>query len=87
MGSEFYGKMKWICDVNDDIYDPLTPICCVWRLPRVWARKLQDLVALLSGRNFVTKQFEEAIAEQSFARLKSGIHAFSSLRPTSNASP
>ena len=22
MESEFYGKMKWICNVNDDIYDP-----------------------------------------------------------------
>jgi hypothetical protein len=28
--------------------------------------RLEDLVALLSGRNFETKQFEEAIAEQSF---------------------
>jgi hypothetical protein len=33
-------------------------------------------VALLSGRNFETKQFEEAIAEQSFAKLKKGILAF-----------
>src|SRR5206468_4242815 len=38
--------------------------------------KLQDLVALLSGRNFETKQFEEAIAEASFAKLKKGILAF-----------
>jgi len=34
------------------------------------------LVALLSGRNFETKQYEEAVAEESFARLKKGIHAF-----------
>jgi len=38
--------------------------------------KLRDLVALLSGRNFETKQFAEAIAEESFARLKKGILAF-----------
>jgi hypothetical protein len=38
--------------------------------------KLQDLVALLSGRNFETRQFEEVIAEESFARLKKGILAF-----------
>ena len=38
--------------------------------------KLQDLVALLSGRNFVTKQYEEVIAEDSFKRLKNGILAF-----------
>jgi hypothetical protein len=38
--------------------------------------KLEDLVALLSGRNFETKQFEEAIAESSFAGLKQGILNF-----------
>ena len=38
--------------------------------------KLQDLVALLSGRNFETKQFEEAIAEESFGQLKKGVLAF-----------
>jgi hypothetical protein len=38
--------------------------------------KLQDLVALLSGRNFETKQYEEAIAEESFGKLKNGILAF-----------
>jgi hypothetical protein len=38
--------------------------------------KLQDLVALLSGRNFETKQFEETIAEESFGRLKQGVMAF-----------
>ena len=38
--------------------------------------KLADLVALLSGRNFETKQYEDAIAEASFGRLKRGILAF-----------
>jgi len=37
---------------------------------------LGDLVALLSGRNFETKQHEEAIAETSFAQLKQGILNF-----------
>jgi len=38
--------------------------------------KLADLVALLSGRNFETKQFEESIAEASFAGLKQGVLNF-----------
>jgi hypothetical protein len=38
--------------------------------------KLQDLVALLSGRNFETREFEEAIAEASFKTLKDGILNF-----------
>ena len=54
----------------------------VWRNPTVKLNsefhrgKLQDLVALLSGRNFETKQYEEVIAGESFARLKKGIVAF-----------
>jgi hypothetical protein len=38
--------------------------------------RLQDLVALLSGRNFETKQYEEVIAEQSFGLLKAGVLDF-----------
>ena len=38
--------------------------------------KLGDLVALLSGRNFATRAYEEAIVEQSFTRLREGITAF-----------
>ncbi|MBK9443259.1 MAG: DUF262 domain-containing protein [Comamonadaceae bacterium] len=77
VASEFYGKMKWICDVNDDIYDPnYTDMLRVAFTSEFGRGKLQDLVALLSGRNFETKQYEDVIAEDSFKRLKSGILAF-----------
>jgi hypothetical protein len=75
--SPFFDKMKWIADVNDDIYDPsYTDMLRVAFTSEFGRGKLQDLVALLSGRNFETKQYEEAIAEDSFARLKNGILAF-----------
>lgn len=75
--SEFFSKMKWIADVNDDIYDPsYTDMLRVAFTSEFGRGKLQDLVALLSGRNFDTKQYEEAIAEESFAKLKKGILAF-----------
>ncbi|MCD2451100.1 DUF262 domain-containing protein [Methylicorpusculum oleiharenae] len=77
VGSDFFDKMKWIADVNDDIYDPTyTDMLRVAFTSEFGRGKLQDLVALLSGRNFETKQFEDAIAEDSFARLKNGILAF-----------
>ena len=38
--------------------------------------RLEDLVSLLSGRNFETRTFEEEIAEKSFAILKDGIMNF-----------
>ena len=75
--SEFFSQMRWLKDVNDDIYDPTyTDMLRVAFTSEFRRGKLQDLVALLSGRNFETKQFEEAVAEESFARLKKGIMAF-----------
>lgn len=75
--SEFFPKMAWLKDVNDDIYDPAyTDMLRVAFTSEFGRGKLQDLVALLSGRNFVTKQYEEVIAQDSFARLKKGIIHF-----------
>lgn len=75
--SEFSPKMRWLKEVNDDIYDPTyTDMLRVAFTSEFGRGKLQDLVALLSGRNFETKQFEEAIAEESFGRLKKGILSF-----------
>lgn len=75
--SEFLPAMKWLKDVKDDIYDPTyTDMLRVAFTSEFGRGKLADLVALLSGRNFETKQFEEAIAEESFGRLRRGIHSF-----------
>jgi hypothetical protein len=75
--SEFFAAMKWLKGVNDDIYDPsYTDMLRVAFASEFRRGKLQDLVALLSGRNFDTKQYEESIAETSFNRLKGGVLAF-----------
>ena len=75
--SEYWPAMRWLKDVNDDLYDPTyTDMLRVAFTYEFGRGKLQDLVALLSGRNFETKQYEESIAEESFAKLKSGILAF-----------
>jgi hypothetical protein len=75
--SEFLPAMRWLKDVNDDIYDPTyTDMLRVAFTSEFGRGKLQDLVALVSGRNFETKQYEEAVAEESFARLKRGVLAF-----------
>jgi hypothetical protein len=75
--SEYFSKMTWLKDVNDDIYDPTyTDMLRVAFTSEFRRGKLQDLVALLSGRNFETKQYEEAVAEQAFAQLRQGVHSF-----------
>ena len=75
--SEFLPKMAWLKDVNDDLYDPTyTDMLRVAFTSEFGRGKLQDLVALLSGRNFATKQYEESIAEESFTKLKQGVLSF-----------
>ena len=77
--SEFFPKLAWLKDENDDLYDPsYTDMLRVAFTSEFKRGKLQDLVALLSGRNFETKQYEESIAEDSFSRLKTGILNFMS---------
>lgn len=81
--SEFFPKLFWLKDVNADLYDPsYTDMLRVAFTSEFKRGKLQDLVALLSGRNFETKQYEDAIAEESFGRLKKGIIEFLPALPT-----
>lgn len=75
--SEFFHQMSWLQKENDDIYDPLyTDMLRVAFTTEFRRGRLEDLVALLSGRNFETRQYEEAIVEDSFNRLKKGIVRF-----------
>ena len=76
-GTDFFQQMSWVKNESDDIYDPsYTDMLRVAFTSEFKRGKLQDLVALLSGRNFETKQFEESIAESSFAGLKQGVLTF-----------
>ena len=69
--------MSWLRKENDDIYDPTyTDMLRVAFTTEFRRGRLQDLVALLSGRNFETKQFEEVIVEDSFTRLKAAALRF-----------
>lgn len=75
--SDFFTEMRWLKNVNDDIYDPTyTDMLRVAFTAEFGRGKLADLVALLSGRNFETRQFEDVIAESSFSKLKQGILRF-----------
>ena len=75
--TDFFSQMAWLKDENDNIYDPAyTDMLRVSFTSKFHRGKLEDLVALLSGRNFETRQFEEAIAEDSFNKLKDGMMDF-----------
>lgn len=75
--TDFFAQMSWLRKEKDDLYDPsYTDMLRVAFTSGFRRGKLQDLVALLSGRNFETKQFEDAIVEESFTRLKASVLRF-----------
>lgn len=75
--TDYFRKMSWLKNENDAIYDPsYTDMLRVAFATEFRRGRLQDLVALLSGRNFETKQYEEVIVEDSFERLKRAVMRF-----------
>jgi len=75
--TEYFSKLIWLKDENDDLYDPsYTDLLRVAFTSQFERGRLSDLVSLLSGRNFETRTFEEEIAEKSFAKLKDGVLQF-----------
>ncbi|MBU6197038.1 MAG: DUF262 domain-containing protein [Candidatus Melainabacteria bacterium] len=75
--TEFFQKIQWLKTENEDLYDPdyndLIRVAFTTQFNR---GRLSDLVSLLSGRNFETRTYEDTIAEQSFATLKTGVINF-----------
>ncbi len=75
--TEYFTQMSWMRKEKDDLYDPsYTDMLRVAFTSEFKRGKLEDLVALLSGRNFETRQYEEAIVENSFSRLKAAVMRF-----------
>tara|TARA_R100001369_G_scaffold14782_2_gene29502 strand:- start:2852 stop:4648 length:1797 start_codon:yes stop_codon:yes gene_type:complete len=75
--TDYFQAMTWLRNENDDLYDPsYTDMLRVSFGTEFKRAKLEDLVSLLSGRNFETRSYEQRIAEESFSKLKSGILKF-----------
>ena len=75
--TEFASKIKWLAKDNEDIYDPdygdMLRVTFMYSFNR---GRLADLVSLLSGRDFETREYKDEIVEDSYARLKDGIQKF-----------
>ncbi|MDD3685146.1 MAG: DUF262 domain-containing protein [Bacteroidales bacterium] len=77
MNSPFASKIKWLKDDIGDIYDPdYGDILRVALMHKFGRGKMKDLVSLLGGRDFVTRDYKEEIAEESFANLTQGVFNF-----------
>lgn len=75
--SIYADKMKWLAKDYDDIYDPgYSDMLRVSFMHQFRRGKLADLVSLLSGRDFETKEFREDIVSDSYQKLEHGILKF-----------
>ena len=76
-GSIYAEKIKWLARDYDDIYDPsYNDMLRVSFMHQFRRGKLADLVSLLSGRDFETKDFREDIVADSYQKLDRGILNF-----------
>lgn len=75
--TEFAAKIRWLAKDNEDIYDPdygdMLRVAFMYSFDR---GRLSDLVSLLSGRDFLTREYKDEIVEDSYNKLKSGILKF-----------
>jgi uncharacterized protein with ParB-like and HNH nuclease domain len=75
--NDYYKTIKWMATGIDDLYIPdyidFLRVAFTFKFHR---GKFSDLVALLSGRNFETRTYEDEIAERSYATLSEGLNDF-----------
>lgn len=75
--TNYFAKIAWLKNETDDLYDPTyNDIIRVVGLTQFARGKLGDVVSLLSGRNFETRQDEKEIADLSFQKLEKGLYQF-----------
>ena len=75
--TNYFKHITWLKSENDDIYNPdYNDILRVAALTEFNRGRLSDLVALLSGRNFETRENLKEIADDSFKKLESGVYKF-----------
>ena len=77
VNSDYFSKIRWLRNENGDLYDPnykdILRVAFTFKFNR---GRLSDLVSLLSGRNFETREYEEEIAESSYNTLITGVKEF-----------
>lgn len=78
---EFYEtdgkKMAWVTKLKAPVFEPaysdMIRTVFMYRFSRA---KMSNLVSLLSGRNFDTKTYEEAVIEDTFTKMIDGVGKF-----------
>lgn len=77
MESIYAPKIKWLKNDREEIFDPgygdILRVAFMYKFGR---GKMKDLVSLLGGRDFETRDYKEEVAENSFKTLIEGVLEF-----------
>lgn len=75
VASGYLDKLEWLKDDKETVYDPTCDdVIRVAFMHRCKRAKLADLVALLSGRDFETREFKIEIVEDTYKELVAGVN-------------
>ena len=75
--TDYFRKMSWLKNEISDLYDPdYTDMLRVTFASEFRRGRMESLVALLSGRNFETRTYEEEIMRDTFERLNKSVLDF-----------
>lgn len=70
----YLSKLAWLADDKETVYDPsCDDVIRVAFMHKLKRAKLSNLVQLLTGRDFETREFREEIVEDTFKRMYDGV--------------
>lgn len=85
MNTEYANKLAWLKDDMESIFAPdyndILRIAFMYKFGRA---RLKDLVSLLGGRDFETREYKEEIAKEAFTKLSEGVIDFMNKSTFSN---
>lgn len=74
VASNYFNKISWLKDDRENVFDPdCDDIIRIAFMHKFGRSKLGELVSLLSGRNFETREYSEDIIEDTYNKLKEGV--------------
>ena len=74
VNSEFFKYIEWLKEDKETAFDPdCEDILRIAFMHKFGRSKLKELVSLLSGRNFATKEYEAEIIDQTYVLLKEAV--------------
>lgn len=72
--TEYFNKLKWLKQDTENVYDPTCDdVIRVAFMTKYNRARLKDLVALLSGRDFETRDYKSEIVEDTYKKITDGV--------------